>query len=214
MIAQDRWAGFCDAFLMDEEEPLLALREEAIQAGIPIIRRETAYFLRWLIQVQHPENILEIGTGVGYSALYMLHYAPEDARLVTIENYERRIPAAEANFAKAEVKDRVAFLTEDAAMVLPTLGGTYELVFLDAAKAQYITILPELIRLLGHGGMLVTDNIAQDGETLSSRYAVRRRDRTIHKRMREYLYAVTHDERLLTELLPVGDGIAVSVRRA
>ena len=203
MIAQDRWAGFCDA---DEEEPLLALREEAIQAGIPIIRRETAYFLRWLIQVQHPENILEIGTGVGYSALYMLHYAPEDARLVTIENYERRIPAAEANFAKAEVKDRVAFLTEDAAMVLPTLGGTYELVFLDAAKAQYITILPELIRLLGHGGMLVTDNIAQDG--------VRRRDRTIHKRMREYLYAVTHDERLLTELLPVGDGIAVSVRRA
>ena len=133
---------------------------------------------------------------------------------MTIENYERRIPAAEANFAKAEVKDRVAFLTEDAAMVLPTLGGTYELVFLDAAKAQYITILPELIRLLGHGGMLVTDNIAQDGETLSSRYAVRRRDRTIHKRMREYLYAVTHDERLLTELLPVGDGIAVSVRRA
>ncbi|MBR1633930.1 MAG: O-methyltransferase [Lachnospiraceae bacterium] len=208
----ERWRGFLDSLLQKEDELLSALRGRAEAEDIPIIRKEAEYFLRWLLSVQRPERILEIGTAIGYSAICMLRHSPAQASLVTIENDAGRIPEAIKNFSLAGIKDRVSLIEGDAAEVLPGLEGSFDFVFLDAAKGQYIVLLPEILRLLREGGILVTDNILQDGDTLESRFAVRRRDRTIHKRMREYLYAITHDERLVTDLLPVGDGIAVSVK--
>ena len=142
----------------------------------------------------------------------MSEYAPEDCRITTIENYEKRIPLARKNFALAEKEDRIKLLEGDAMEVLKGLADSYDLIFLDAAKGQYIYYLPELLRLLRPGGLLVSDNVLQDGDVIESRFAVERRQRTIHARMREYLYTLTHCGELTTSILPLGDGVTVSVR--
>ena len=196
--------------LEQPESPLLTeVRRGAQAAGVPIIRSETAALLRFLTRLRRPERILEVGTAVGYSALLMAETAPE-ARIETIEKYEKRIPEARANFARAGAEERIALLTGDAGEILPALSGPYDLIFMDAAKAQYILWLPELIRLSSADTLLVSDNVLQDGDVLESRFAVTRRNRTIHRRMREYLYVLKHTEGLSSAVLPVGDGVALT----
>lgn len=213
LTPDQRWDVFLDAYLEQEPQWLGDIRKQAEEKAIPIIRRETGYFLRWLLTVKKPTSILEIGTAVGYSALYMLHYAPSNASIVTIETDQHRIKLARNNIKKAGAQERITLFEGDAAVILPRLQGAFEWIFLDAAKAQYIVFLPQLLRLLSPEGILVTDNILQDGDTMQSRFAVCRRDRTIHKRMREYLYAITHEAVLETDMIPIGDGVAVSVRK-
>ena len=142
----------------------------------------------------------------------MSEYGPEDCHVTTIEKYEKRFDAARANFKRAGKEERITFLTGDAADVLKTLQGPFDMIFMDAAKGQYIHFLPEVLRLLAPGGLIVSDNVLRDGEILESRFAVTRRNRTIHARMREYLYTITHNPELDTTILPVGDGVALSVR--
>lgn len=143
----------------------------------------------------------------------MCEYAPENCRLVTIENYEKRIIAAKENFRRAGREEQITLMEGDALEVLGGLEGEFDFVFMDAAKAQYIRYLPEVLRLLEEGGVLVTDNVLQGGDVFESRFAVERRDRTIHARMREYLYELKHNDELVTSILPLGDGVAVSVKR-
>lgn len=189
------------------------IEEEAWEAGVPIIRPETQRLLRFLLQMQKPRRILEIGCAVGFSALLMSEYGEPDCHITTIENYEKRIVKAQENFRRAGKEDKITLLTGDAADILPELTGEYDMIFMDAAKGQYLAFLPEVMRLLAQGGLLVSDNVLQEGDILESRYAVRRRDRTIHNRMREFLYQITHDERLETVILPVGDGVALCVKQ-
>jgi predicted O-methyltransferase YrrM len=143
----------------------------------------------------------------------MAEYDPVDCQIVTIENYEKRIPIAKENFIRADKAEQITLLEGDAAEILPTLSEPFDLIFMDAAKGQYIHFMPEVLRLLKSGGVLVSDNVLQDGDILESHYVVERRQRTIHKRMREYLYELTHNEALVTAILPVGDGITVSTRK-
>jgi predicted O-methyltransferase YrrM len=159
-----------------------------------------------------PRRILEIGTAVGYSALVMYTYAPAPCEIVTIERDEQRAAQARQNFAQFGA-ERITLLEGDAAALLPQLDGTFDLIFMDAAKGQYIRFLPEVIRLLRPGAVLLSDNVLKEGEILESKFAVTRRNRTIHKRMREYLAALSEDPRLRTVLLETGDGTALSVRR-
>ena len=175
-----------------------------------MIRRETQGLLRLLLALKRPKRILEVGTAVGFSALFMAEYAPADARITTIENYEKRISEAREHIKQAGRTDQITLLAGDAAQILPTLDDAYDLIFMDAAKGQYLFFLPEALRLLGAEGVLVSDNVLQDGDILESRFAVTRRNRTIHKRMRQYLYELTHQEGLVTSVLPVGDGVTVS----
>lgn len=188
------------------------IEREAREAGVPIIKPETQRLLRFFLQMQRPLTILEIGSAVGFSALLMSEYGPPDCRITTVESYEKRIVKAKENFKRAGKEEKITLLAGDAAAVLPTLAGSYDMVFMDAAKGQYLAFLPEAVRLLSPQGLLLSDNVWQEGDILESRYAVTRRDRTIHSRMREYLYRITHDERLETVILPVGDGVAASVR--
>ena len=155
------------------------------------------------------------GTAIGFSALLMSEYAPQGCRITTIEKYGKRIPVARENFEKAGKSDCITLLEGDAAEILASLkeDGAYDLVFMDAAKGQYINFLPDILRLLAPTGLLVSDNILQDGELIESKYAVIRRNRTIHNRMREYLYQLTHCEGLETTILPVADGVALSAKR-
>jgi predicted O-methyltransferase YrrM len=170
-------------------------------------------FLKFLLQVQKPRKILEVGTAVGFSALLMSEYAPEGCTITTIEKYEKRIPIARENFKRAGKEDRITLLEGDAMEILKGLDDSYDFIFMDAAKGQYIYYLPELLRLLPEGGILVSDNVLQDGDVIESRFAVERRNRTIHARMREYLYVLTHSDELTTSILPLGDGVTVSVRK-
>ena len=209
MIGDERLETFLNS--MDPELPgeLFSLEQRALADHVPIIRRGTRSFLRWILAERRPGRILEIGTAVGFSALFMAWYAPEPVRIVTVEQDARRIAEARKNFAAAGRQGQITLLEGDAAEILPELTGPFDMVFMDAAKGQYPSLLPQAKRLLADGGILITDNVLQEGDILESRFAVRRRDRTIHKRMREYLYTLAHDEDLVCTVLPVGDGLAV-----
>jgi len=213
LLDMERLSVYLDS-LDGEDSPLVeTIRKEALAAGVPIVRRETAALLRVLTVLRAPGQILEIGTGVGYSALLMAEYAPEDCAVTTIEKYEKRIPVARENIRRAGRENQITLLEGDAARLLLGLQGRFDFIFMDAAKGQYIRFLEELLRLLAPGGVLVSDNVLQDGTVLESRFAVERRDRTIHSRMREYLYELKHRPELVTAIVPVGDGVALSVRR-
>lgn len=197
-----------------EDSPLLQeIGRTAAVYGVPIVRRETGELLKTLVTMKQPKEILEVGTAIGYSAILMAEVMPEDCRLTTIEKYEKRIPAARENFEKSRYGDRITLLEGDAADLLKVLDGPYDFIFMDAAKGQYIHFFEDVLRVLSPGGVLVSDNILQDGDILESRFAVERRKRTIHSRMREYLYTIKHHEQLTTAIIPIGDGVAVSVKR-
>ena len=213
MIVDERIVTFINSLDTKNNSLLEEIEQEARLADVPIIRREMQSFLKVLLMIQKPLKILEVGTAVGFSALLMSEHAPEDCRITTIENYEKRIPIARANFRRAGKEDVITLIEGDAAEVLKTLEGTYDFVFMDAAKGQYIHYLPDVMRLLAPGGVLVSDNVMQDGDVIESRFAVERRNRTIHARMREYLYELKHNEALETSIIPLGDGVAVSVRK-
>ena len=188
------------------------LEQEALDNRIPIIRKDMQTFLKMFLAMRKPKRILEVGTAVGFSALLMCEYGEPDVQITTIENYEKRIPVARDNFVRAGREKQIKLLQGDAQDILKELEGPFDFIFMDAAKGQYIFFFPELLRLLEDGGVLITDNVLQDGDIIESHFAVERRNRTIYKRMREYLYTLTHHEQLVTSVLPVGDGITISVK--
>ena len=213
MIVDERFSTYV-ASLEAPEEPLLErIEAEALAARVPIIRKETQSFLKTLLVLKKPRKVLEIGTAVGFSALLMSAYLPEGGHITTIENYEKRIPIARENFRQAGKEGEISLIQGDALAVMKELTEAYDFIFMDAAKGQYIHYLPEAVRLLAPGGVLVSDNVLQGGDVLESRFAVERRDRTIHSRMREYLYELKHHDQLQTSILPLGDGVALSVRK-
>lgn len=188
------------------------IAQKARAEGVPIIRPETASFLQTMTAAMAPKNILEVGTAVGYSALLMAQAMPEDCHITTIEKYEKRIPQARENFRLAGMEEKITLLEGDAGQILAELSGTFQLIFMDAAKGQYIHWLPDVLRLLSPGGMLISDNVLQDNTILESRFAIERRDRTIHSRMREYLYQLKNHTDLLTSIVPIGDGVTISIK--
>lgn len=213
MIADERMIAFIDSFDKGNTPFLNEIEEEAKADQVPIIRPQTQQLLRFLMVKHAPMHILEVGTAVGFSALLMSEYAPEGCRITTIEKYEKRLPIARENFKRAGREEQITLIEGDAAEVLTKLEGSYDFIFMDAAKGQYIHFLPQVLRLLRTGGLLVSDNVLQDGDVLESRFAVTRRNRTIHARMREYLYTLTHHAELETVILPVGDGVSLSVKK-
>ena len=210
MIVDERLVTYINSLDTGNTSILDQIEQEALDSYVPIIRKEMQQFLKLLLAMKRPMRILEVGTAFGFSAILMAEYDPVPCEITTIENYEKRIPIAKENFIRAGKEKQIMLLEGDAAQILPTLTETYDFIFMDAAKGQYIHFMPDILRLLGPEGTLVSDNVLQDGDIIESRFAVTRRNRTIHKRMREYLYELTHDEHLVTAVLPIGDGVTVS----
>lgn len=210
MIVDERLVTYINSLDTGNTSILDQIEQEALDSYVPIIRKEMQQFLKLLLAMKCPMRILEVGTAVGFSSILMAEYDPVPCEITTIENYEKRIPIAKENFIRAGKEKQITLLEGDAAQILPTLTESYDFIFMDAAKGQYIHFMPDILRLLGSEGTLVSDNVLQDGDIIESRFAVTRRNRTIHKRMREYLYELTHDERLVTAVLPIGDGVTVS----
>ncbi len=212
MIVDERMVTFIHSLETENSEILEAIEREALDTYVPIIRKEMQSFLKVLLSIKKPMRILEVGTAVGFSAILMSEYAPEGAKITTIEKYEPRIPIARENFKRAGKEEVITLLEGDALEILKGLEGEYDFIFMDAAKAQYIAYMPEVIRLLAKDGVLVSDNVLQDGDIIESRFAVERRNRTIHSRMREYLYELKHHDLLETSIIPLGDGVALSTK--
>ncbi|MDE7308481.1 MAG: O-methyltransferase [Lachnospiraceae bacterium] len=214
MIVNERIISYIHSLEQSRGPFLDELRAYAEANRVPIIRREVESFLEVLLSIQRPETILELGTAIGYSAIFMGRCVCENSRIVTIENYEKRILSAKENIKKAGMEKKICLIEGDALEEMKKMRSeTFDFIFIDAAKAQYIYFLQEAVRLLRTGAVLVADNVLQEGDLIESRYTVTRRDRTIHARMREYMYEVKNREDLVTTVVPIGDGMTVSVKR-
>lgn len=213
MTENERMVAFINSFDKGNTPFLDEIEIYARENKVPVIRKETQGLLKFLLAFLKPKTILEVGTAVGFSALLMSEYAPAGCRITTIEKYDKRIPIALDNFRRAGKEEWITLLQGDAAEILQELDTTYDCIFMDAAKGQYIHFLPDVVRLLSPGGLLISDNVLQDGDIMESRFAVTRRNRTIHARMREYLYELTHHPELETCILPVGDGVTLSTKK-
>lgn len=217
MIVDERISAYINSLSKELPEELIRLEEEAHNNNVPIIKEETQGLLHFLIKTHKVKRILEVGTAIGFSALFMSKYSSDDCQITTIERGEKYLVQAKKNLGDTSYsyKDKISLIEGDAIDVLEDLvdkGESYDFIFLDAAKGQYINFLPNLLKLLDKSCLLVTDNVLQDGTVVNSRYAIRRRDRTIHTRMREYLYTITHMEELESVILPVGDGVSISYK--
>lgn len=214
MIVDERMVTYIRSLEVPESAVIEAIEQEALRERVPIIRKEMQSFLKVLLMIKRPMRILEVGAAVGFSSILMSEYMPEGGHITTIENYDKRIPIARANFKRAGKEEQIDLIEGDALKVMHGLEGPYDLIFVDAAKGQYIHYFPEVMRLLGSDGVLVSDNVLQEGDIIESRFAVERRNRTIHSRMREYLYELKHHDQLQTSIIPLGDGVALSVKRS
>ena len=214
MIVDERMVTYMHSLEVPESDIIETIEQEALDTYVPIIRKETQSFLKVVLLMKKPMKILEVGTAVGFSAILMSEYMPEGAHITTVEKYEKRIPIARENFKRAGKESCITLIEGDALEVMQSLDGSYDMIFMDAAKGQYIHYMPEALRLLAPEGVLVSDNVLQDGDVIESRFAVERRNRTIHSRMREYLYELKHNDMLQTSILPLGDGVALSVKKS
>ena len=205
MIVDERLVTYINSLDTGNTEILDEIEREALETYVPIVRKEMQSFLKLILSIKRPARILEVGTAVGFSAILMAEYNPIPCEITTIENYEKRIPIAKQNFVRAGKEKQITLLEE--------LREPFDFIFMDAAKGQYIHFMPEIFRLLKPEGILVSDNVLQDGDIIESHFIVTRRNRTIYKRMREYLYELTHSDELVTSVLPIGDGITVSVKK-
>ena len=213
MIVDERMVTYINSLDMGNTPLLNEIEKEAKADLVPVIRREMQSLLKVLLAIHRPLRVLEVGTAVGFSALLFCEYGPENMQVTTIEKYEKRIPIARENFRRAGRENQITLLEGDAADILKELQEPYDLIFMDAAKGQYIHFLDDVLRLMKPGSVLVSDNVLQGGDIIESHYAVERRNRTIYKRMREYLYELKHNDKLLTSVIPLGDGVTVSVRK-
>lgn len=213
MIVNERITSYIHSLERDNSPILEEMAEYARENDVPIIRKEVESFIKVLLEMKKPKRILELGTAIGYSAILMSECIDKDSTIVTIENYDKRIPVARENIKRAGKENIISLIEGDALAILPQINDTFDFVFMDAAKAQYINFLPHVMRLLNNEGILLADNVLQEGDIIESRYAVTRRDRTIHGRMREFLYHIKHMDNLSTTIIPIGDGMSLSIKK-
>ena len=195
---------------MNREE-LKKIKQKAIQEHIPIIMDETLEVIEKYINKNKPNRILEIGTAVGYSAICFSEFLAPNGKIDTIERELDRIKQAKENFEKVGVKDKINLFEGDAVEILPNLDNKYDMIFIDAAKGKYPFFLEHSIRMLNDNGIIFADNILYKGYVMSDYN--KHKQRTAVRNLREYIKNITENENFNTEILEVGDGLAVSIKK-
>jgi len=216
MLEGNRIPDYIDSLIPANSTLIEEIRDEAVSSQMPIIRRDGEQLLKTILRLKKPRRILEIGTCVGYSAIIMASSTDEDCHIYTVEIGKADYDMALANVHKAGYDGRITCFLGDATDTLHEYvneGAHFDFVFMDAAKGQYINWLPDITKLLDEGGVLLSDNILHDGDIVESRFAVERRDRTTHARLREYLYTLTHSDDYVTSVINVADGMSISIRK-
>ena len=214
MITNLKVLEYLDIISPVNSQTVEEIRSVAKENYIPIIKRDTENLLKFVLKMQNPKSILEIGCAVGYSAIIMLENS--DADIVTVEKMPERVEEAKKNIKYANLENRAKIIEGDAGEILERLvneNRKFDFIFMDAAKAQYITWLPTVKALLKDKGIIFSDNCLQEGDLLESSFAIRKRDKTIHKRMRDYIYLLLHDEDLESWIFSIGDGVLLSRSR-
>lgn len=212
-ITQGFIIDYLHAIQKEDSQYIEAIKKYAKQNHIPIIKDEVKQLLELLCIISKPKHILEIGTAIGYSSIILSKYLEEGGSITTIERSSQMVLQAKKNIKKAKKEKVITVLEGDAEIILPNLNKSFDLIFMDAAKGQYITFLPFCFKLLKDEGILVSDNVLQEGYIAKSRWSIPRRQRTIHQRMRKYLWEISHNPILKTVILPVADGLTISYKQ-
>lgn len=195
------------------ETILRSLEEEGHREKVPIASREVAQFLKFMVGLTRAENILEIGTAIGYSTIWLAwDLKNREGQVTTIEIQPERMEKAKSNLAKAGLEDKINFILGDAKEILSNLEGSYDYIFLDSAKGQYINLLPECLRLLREGGLIITDNVHFRG-MVEGQTPLNPRFKTIVRRLRDYLDVISEHPKLTTTIVSLGDGLALSYKK-
>ena len=205
-VASAEITQYLRSLITPNDEFLRHLEKEALDKYIPVIQPEVVQLLRVIIKTAGVKNLLEIGTAIGYSAI---NFARECESVVTVERDEDMVARAKENIKEAGLSDKITVICGDALEVMSEDNGTYDMIFVDAAKGQYIKFLPECKRLLKSGGILVSDNVLYRG-TVAKDGFIPRKHRTIITNLKQYLYEISNDKELTTSILPIGDGVAIS----
>lgn len=211
-LTEDYIAKYIDDLQTDCEGQLGELQRWAYEQGLPIIPKEVVKLLGFVLGLKKPKAILEIGMAVGFSASFMSQFLAEDGYIKTIDRYPLMIEKAKENFKKFNLEDKITILEGNANDILPTLDHNeeqFDFVFMDAAKGQYINILPDVLRLTKVGGVIMADDILQEGRVAQDYFEIPRRQRTIHARLNEFLKEITHNDKLRTSIVAIGDGVAL-----
>lgn len=211
-VTYDYMEQFIKGLVPENEGILKELEDFAKQNFVPIVQNEVANFLRVMINIKKPKKILELGTAIGYSSILMCEASDEKIEITTIERDEDMIKLALENIKKASLENNINIIKGDCLEVLSNLTGEYDLIFMDAGKGHYNHFIPHCLRLLSKNGVIIADNVLFRG-MVASNELVQRRKITIVKRMRKYLNMISENKELLTTVLPMGDGVAVTVRR-
>ncbi|HGF7253350.1 TPA: O-methyltransferase [Enterococcus faecium] len=190
------------------------LEEEAHIAEVPVIPHETVVFLKFLLGQIQPERILEIGAAIGFSSSVMATTIGENAHVTTIDRFDVMIEKAKKNYERLGLTDKVTLLEGQAADILPELSGPYDFIFMDSAKSKYIEFLPECLRLLRKGGVLMVDDIFQGGTILLPDEEIPRGKRAIHRKLNEFLRVVMNHPDLTSTILPLGDGVILMTKES
>lgn len=213
-IVMQKVVDFMREGQLDFEGGLGEIEAYANELGIPIVPHETAKFLDFFTATMQPSQILEIGTAIGFSASLMAQHLQADGHLTTIDRYEKMYERAKENFKKLGLEDRITLIEGDAADVLPTLEGSYDLIFMDSAKAKYIEFYPECMRLLRQGGVLIIDDVFQGGTVLDDEAEIPKRVRKIHRKLNELFDTILNDKSNRSTLVPLGDGLLMVRKEA
>lgn len=188
---------------------LNVIEKNANERGVPIIPHETVVFMEFLLGQMKPQQILEIGTAIGFSASLMAQYVGTEGHVTTIDRFDKMIEEAKETFQFLDLEDKITLLEGQAADILPELKGSYDFIFMDSAKSKYIEFLPDCLRLLKKEGVLMVDDIFQGGTILQSEKEIPRGKRGIHKKLNQFLDVINQHPDLTSSLVPLGDGIAL-----
>ncbi len=212
-IVKDEIVNYINKVQPITNDAIGELQKYAYENDVPIIDQETARFLGVLLDMKRPKRILEIGCAIGFSSIFMTKYLADGGKITTIDRFEVMIRQARENFEKFNVQDKIELIEGDAVEVLDQLDESFDVIFLDAGKGQYINMLENCIRLLNSGGLLIADDIFQNGKIVADIETIEKRQRTIHRRMNSFIETINNDERLNSSLIPIADGVLIAVKK-
>lgn len=211
-VALDFITEYLNTLIEEKDSDLLTLEEYAMENNVPIVQREVANLLKFMVSMKRPKRVLELGTAIGYSSILMNKASMSVNELVTIERNEKMVDIAHKNIEKLDLNKKIQILQGDCLEILKTLNTKFDLIFIDAGKGHYNEFFPYCLNLLNTDGIIISDNVLFRGMVANNDLLIRRKI-TIVKRMRKYLIDISNRKELITTVLPIGDGVAITMRR-
>ncbi|MCR1933569.1 O-methyltransferase [Clostridium tepidum] len=211
-VAYDYIEKYIRELIPENKGALKELEDYAKENSVPIIHKEVANFLEFMISLKKPKKILELGTAIGYSSIFMSLSSKEECEITTIERDDKMIEIAKNNIERYGFKDKIKIIQGDCLEILKNLEDKYDMIFMDAGKGHYNEFLPYCLKLLNKEGIIIADNVLFRGMVANDELVIRRKI-TIVKRMRKYMNMISDKKNFITSIIPMGDGIAITKRR-